>query len=601
MPFIEQEVVDICLQLINKIEEKAIEKRKRDQLFAAKKSKEQLELEILELEKEKEQLEKEKERLEKEKERLEKEKTDNELNKKEKTDNELNQIKTENKSLKITNITTLIASNVKNINEIRVKIKELATTIEQQDDDIESDKDNFVHRDLLDWTSARPSKQLKPPFFNMLSLYDSESSQGDYPKPSKRLISVIKDNLKLYARLDIIEDKQVVISHSVFTILGKLYKSIKDNSQDAENIALFMAPCFGHYLGHAMERGMNIAIVDFGKNEEESLANLSKFLEKSVNKVKTFTINNPNNPDGRVMSKEYLQALAHILKKYPNITIICDDIFHEVILDETSRESYNHFYQTVSDLVKDTDSDKDKQDLEDLKNRIVILDGCSKMGKAGIRVSYAYIPNGVVKDKAVDMMDSCPTEHSQAIAAHFLDTTNEQVKDFLNNQRENYNQVLDEMEKYMQRINKALNTEFKTKNIKYIKFYGGGRPKAANMCIFDFSALKSCSYISDFSGDKSKKETIILNSGYDIAKLLYEKCGIGVVPGELFSIDPEKMLVRSNLAMTKDELASGFNRIEDTLLHIARNRQVSAASTAPSTTIHPDRISGGIDVLNTGL
>ena len=57
-------------------------------------------------------------------------------------------------------------------------------------------------------------------------------------------------------------------------------------------------------------------------------------LEKNINsKTKWLMLNSPSNPTGSVYSKKELEDLAHILKKYPNVLIMCDDIYEKIVYD----------------------------------------------------------------------------------------------------------------------------------------------------------------------------------------------------------------------------------------------------------------------------
>ena len=57
-------------------------------------------------------------------------------------------------------------------------------------------------------------------------------------------------------------------------------------------------------------------------------------LEKNINsKTKWLMLNSPSNPTGSVYSKKELEDLALILKKYPNVLIMCDDIYEKIVYD----------------------------------------------------------------------------------------------------------------------------------------------------------------------------------------------------------------------------------------------------------------------------
>ena len=66
-------------------------------------------------------------------------------------------------------------------------------------------------------------------------------------------------------------------------------------------------------------------------------------LEKAITpKTKALLINTPCNPSGSVFTKAELAAIAEVLKKYPNIIIISDEIY-EFIQYEHKHESMGQF------------------------------------------------------------------------------------------------------------------------------------------------------------------------------------------------------------------------------------------------------------------
>ena len=46
-------------------------------------------------------------------------------------------------------------------------------------------------------------------------------------------------------------------------------------------------------------------------------------------------INNPNNPTGSFMNKNKIDKLVAILEKYPEISILSDEIYSKIIFNET--------------------------------------------------------------------------------------------------------------------------------------------------------------------------------------------------------------------------------------------------------------------------
>ncbi len=82
-------------------------------------------------------------------------------------------------------------------------------------------------------------------------------------------------------------------------------------------------------------------------------------------------LNYPNNPTGAVYSKQELEALAELLRKYPHVLIMLDEIYEFFVYDD---------YQHISLA----------QIAPDLKDRILIINGASKgYAMTGWRIGYA--------------------------------------------------------------------------------------------------------------------------------------------------------------------------------------------------------------------
>ena len=90
-------------------------------------------------------------------------------------------------------------------------------------------------------------------------------------------------------------------------------------------------------------------------------------------------INSPNNPTGRVISKEELLQIAEIARENPNINILSDEIY-ELIL---KKEFKNYSLSTLAN---------------DLKDRIFIINGFAKgWAMTGWRIGYLVGPKDVIK------------------------------------------------------------------------------------------------------------------------------------------------------------------------------------------------------------
>lgn len=92
-------------------------------------------------------------------------------------------------------------------------------------------------------------------------------------------------------------------------------------------------------------------------------------------KTKLFIFSSPSNPTGNLYTKEELKALAVVFKKYPQVTIVSDEIY-ELITFEGKHESIARF--------------------EELKDRVVVVNGVSKgYAMTGWRIGYIAAPQWI--------------------------------------------------------------------------------------------------------------------------------------------------------------------------------------------------------------
>lgn len=95
--------------------------------------------------------------------------------------------------------------------------------------------------------------------------------------------------------------------------------------------------------------------------------------------VKAVIFNSPNNPTGTTWSKGHVQALAAVLKEYPDVLAISDEIYSEIVYDEpfTSLGEYH-------------------------RNQTIVINGLSKSHamtgwRLGLIFAPAYITEQIVK------------------------------------------------------------------------------------------------------------------------------------------------------------------------------------------------------------
>lgn len=112
-------------------------------------------------------------------------------------------------------------------------------------------------------------------------------------------------------------------------------------------------------------------------------------------KTKWFMINSPSNPSGAVYSKEEFEKLAVVLREFPHVQIIADDIYEHV--------TYNTPFASILNVAPD------------LKSRTLIVNGLSKsFAITGWRIGYGAGPKALIKE--MTKLQSQSTTNANSVA-----------------------------------------------------------------------------------------------------------------------------------------------------------------------------------------
>lgn len=94
-------------------------------------------------------------------------------------------------------------------------------------------------------------------------------------------------------------------------------------------------------------------------------------------KTKLFMFSSPCNPSGAVYSKQELEGLAKVFRKYPDVLIISDEIYEYI--------NYSGKHESIAQF-------------DDLKDRVIIVNGLSKgFAMTGWRLGYIAADPAIVK------------------------------------------------------------------------------------------------------------------------------------------------------------------------------------------------------------
>lgn len=237
-------------------------------------------------------------------------------------------------------------------------------------------------------------------------------------------------------------------------------------------------------------------------------------LEAAItDKTKMVLICSPSNPTGSVYSKEELQGLVNVLAKYPEITVLADEIYEHI-----------NFTGSFTSLGS----------FKEIADRVVIINGVSKAyAMTGWRIGYCAAPLHIAKacTKLQGQYTSCSSSVAQKAAEAAYTGSQACVEEMRVAFERRRNLVV------------SLAREIPGINVN--------EPQGAFYLFPEVS-----SYIGKKYGDK-----VIENSG-DLAMFLLEVGHVATVDGAAFCLPG---YIRLSYATSDDNIREAMRRIKETL------------------------------------
>ena len=230
-------------------------------------------------------------------------------------------------------------------------------------------------------------------------------------------------------------------------------------------------------------------------------------------KTKMVIINSPNNPSGTIYNKKELNEIAGVLKKYPKVFILSDEIYEHI----------NYGSEHISFAT-----------IEEMYDRTITVNGIAKaFAMTGWRIGYLGAPSWIAK--ACTKLQGQVTSGANCIAQR---ATIEAISE----SPEKIHYMVKEFEERKNLIIKLLSE---------IKGFQLNNPDGAFYIFPD---------ISYYFGKKISDVTI--KNASDFAMLILEKAHVATVTGDAFG-SPKN--IRISYAASKENIISAVNRIKGLL------------------------------------
>ncbi len=167
-------------------------------------------------------------------------------------------------------------------------------------------------------------------------------------------------------------DSEIIISNGAKQAITNTFLAILNDGDEV----VIPAPFWVSYP-EMVKLGGGVPIV-VESDIEHDFKITAEQLEKAITpRTKAFIINTPCNPSGSVYTKAELQSLVEVLKKYPSIIVISDEIYEYI--------QYEHKHESLGQFTE-------------LKDRLVLVNGVAKgYAMTGWRIGYIAAPLAIVK------------------------------------------------------------------------------------------------------------------------------------------------------------------------------------------------------------
>jgi len=188
-------------------------------------------------------------------------------------------------------------------------------------------------------------------------------------------------------------------------------------------------PYYANYNGFAIQTGVVVKPIVSSIKNDFALPAIEEFEKIITPKTRGIMICNPNNPTGYLYSKEELEKLAILIKKY-DLYLFADEVYREFCYD-----GEKHF---------------SAMNLKGLEQNVILLDSVSKRySMCGVRIGVVISHNCDVINTAMRFAQArlCPPTFGQIASEAAIDTSKEYFTEVYNEYIERRNFMVNELNK----------------------------------------------------------------------------------------------------------------------------------------------------------
>jgi aspartate aminotransferase len=271
--------------------------------------------------------------------------------------------------------------------------------------------------------------------------------------------------------------------HTLYNIFGSII--------DPGDEVVLLAPYWVSYPPMIEFWGGKISVVD-SQQFDAYIPDIDSIKKAITSKTKAIIVNSPNNPSGVHYSQEWMEEFGQLMKDYPDLIIISDEVYSELAYFDPKPTYFYQYDQT-------------------LFSRTVIVDGISKsLACTGLRVGYC-IASSELTNSIRKIQGQTTSGPSSLIQRALVDFDFDEIEKFI-----------DPIQTHLRKLAEILRETYR----KYDLAKNWYQSMSAFYYVVDFSRTPVFESYGDTSVDHSQK----------ICEDIFDQLGIALVPISDFGI-----------------------------------------------------------------
>jgi aspartate aminotransferase len=218
---------------------------------------------------------------------------------------------------------------------------------------------------------------------------------------SAGMISLREKLVEYYKTVNIdLKASEIIVGAGASEALLFAFQSIMDPDDEV----IIPEPFYANYNGFATNAGIKVKPIFSSIESGFALPPIEDFEKNITDRTKAILVCNPNNPTGYLYSKEELEVLRDIVKKY-DLFLIADEVYREFTYD--GKKHYSAMY------------------LDGIENNVILIDSVSKRYSAcGARLGWMASKNKELMATALKFAQArlSPPTFGQVLAEAAVDT-----------------------------------------------------------------------------------------------------------------------------------------------------------------------------------